>query len=335
LPYPPDGPGRPVAWGPDHLSQAAPFEAVFIPPPRRKFRHRWWLHITLLALTLAFTTLVGAFHYHSFASQFGRVGPPLVLSWGILVNVGFLLPGLWYSLTLLAILGAHEMGHYLYCRKYNIDASLPYFIPAPIPLTGTLGAVIRIREPFPTRKVLFDIGVAGPIAGFVVLVPALVLGMWLSNLVPIPTGPGVFYMGEPLLFQWVAALKFGAIPSNQTINIHPMVFAAWFGMLATALNLLPFGQLDGGHITYASVGRWSTSISLATVATAILLTYNSSSWMFMTGMMVVMLVLFGPRHPRVLYEYERLPASRYAVAILALVIFIICFTPVPIDTLIQ
>lgn len=335
MPYPPVGPGRSPAWGPDDLPQSPPFETFFVPPPRPKFRHRWALHLVLLLLTLVFTTIVGAFHYHSFVSDFGRSGPALVLSWGMFVDPGFVLPGLWYSLTLLGILGAHEMGHYLYCRKYNIDATLPYFIPAPILLTGTLGAVIRIKEPFTTRKVLFDIGVAGPIAGFVVLVPALFAGMGLSTVVPMPTGPGVFYMGEPLLFQWAAALIFGAIPDAHTINIHPMVFAAWFGMLATALNLLPFGQLDGGHITYASVGRWSTPISLVTVGTAILLTYNSASWLFMTAMMVVMLFVFGARHPRVLYESEQLPASRYAVALLALVIFILCFTPVPIDTLIQ
>lgn len=334
MPYPPAGPG-PVSWGPDDLAQTPRFEAFFVPPPRPKFRHRWWLHIVLFLLTLVFTTIVGAFHYLSFASEFGRVGQPLVLSWGLFVSPGFLMPGLWYSLTLLGILGAHEMGHYLYCRKYNIDASLPYFLPAPILLTGTLGAVIRIKEPFTSRKVLFDIGVAGPIAGFVILVPALFIGMAMSSVVPVPTGPNVFYMGEPLLFQWAAALEFGPIAKDQTINIHPMVFAAWFGMLATALNLLPFGQLDGGHITYASVGRWSTPISLATVGTAILLTYNSASWMFMTIMMVLMLFAFGARHPRVLREHEPLPASRYAVAALALVIFIICFTPVPIDTLIQ
>jgi membrane-associated protease RseP (regulator of RpoE activity) len=333
LPYPPAGPR--ASWGPDDVTHAPRFEAFFVPAPRPKFRHRWWLHTVLFFLTLAFTTFVGAFHYHSFASEFGRVGAPLVLSWGLFVTPGFLFPGLWYSLTLLGILGAHEMGHYLYCRKYNIDATLPYFLPAPILLTGTLGAVIRIKEPFTSRKVLFDIGVAGPIAGFVVLVPALFLGMAMSSVVPEPTGSAVFYLGEPLLFQWAGVLEFGSIAKGQTVNMHPMLFAAWFGMLATALNLLPFGQLDGGHITYASVGRWSTPISLLTVGTAILLTYNSTSWMFMTVMMVLMLFVFGARHPRVLREHEPLPASRYAVAVLALVIFIVCFTPVPIDTLIQ
>jgi membrane-associated protease RseP (regulator of RpoE activity) len=287
------------------------------------------LHLLLFGLTLLFTTAAGGLHYHSYITEFGRQGPPL--SWWTLVDPN----GLWYSLTLLSILGAHEMGHYYFCRRYNVDATLPYFIPAPVPLTGTLGAVIKIREAFPTRTVLFDIGVGGPIAGFIVLVPALFLGMSMSEVVPVPTGDGVFYMGEPLLFKWAAALNFGPIAADQTINIHPMVFAAWFGLLATALNLLPFGQLDGGHITYATLGRWSTPISLATVGTAIVMTYNSSSWMFMTLMMVVMLLLLGPRHPRVLYEYEPLAPGRRLVALLALVIFIVCFTPVPIDTLIE
>lgn len=327
MPYPPVGPGRPVAWGPDDLPQPPAFEAFFVPAPPRKFQHRWWLHIGLFVLTLLSTTFLGAGHYLSYASEFGR--RPIEVGWGSLID------GLAYSLSILAILGAHEMGHYLACRRYNIDATLPYFLPAPVVLTGTLGAVIRIKEPFPTRKILFDIGVAGPIAGFIVIIPVLAYGMWMSSLVPVPTGPGVFYMGEPLLFKWAAALKFGPIPADQTINIHPMVFAAWFGMLATALNLLPFGQLDGGHITYAAVGRWSTQISLATVAIAVLLTINSWSWLFMTLMMLAMLYMLGPRHPKVLYESEPLPPSRYAVAVFALIMFILCFTAVPIDQLIQ
>lgn len=328
MPYPLDEPGRPVPAAP------LPYETFYVAAPRPKFRNRWGLHILLFALTLYFTTAAGALHYAAYRVAMGEA-----LSTDSLLALislpQYLITGLWYSLTMLAILGAHEFGHYYFCRRYNIDASLPYFIPAPLPLTGTLGAVIKIREAFPNRTALFDIGVAGPIAGFIVLVPALVLGLSLSTIVPMPTGDNVLYMGEPLLFQWVAKLIFGAIPENQTINIHPMVFAAWFGMLATALNLLPFGQLDGGHITYATLGRWATPISLATVVTAILLTYNSSSWMFMTLMMLVMLLLLGPRHPRVMYEYEPLARGRRIVAVFALVIFVICFTPVPIETFID
>jgi membrane-associated protease RseP (regulator of RpoE activity) len=321
LAYPLEDPGRRAPASP------LPIDTYYVPRVPRKFQNRLWLHVTLFVVTLLFTTAVGASHYLSYASEFGR--RPVAISWGSMID------GLWYSLTLLAILGSHEFGHYYYCRRYNVDATLPYFIPAPIPLTGTLGAIIKIREAFPTRTALFDIGVGGPIAGFIVLVPALFLGMSLSQVVPMPTGTTLYNLGEPLLFQWVARLQFGVLPADQTINMHPMVFAAWFGMLATALNLLPFGQLDGGHITYATLGRWAAPISLATVGTAIVLTYNSSSWMFMTVMMLIMLFLLGPRHPRVVYEYEPLAPGRWLVALLALVIFIICFTPVPIDIFVR
>ena len=308
-----------------------PFDASFVDPPRRrKFQSRLWLHLTLLLLTIASTTIAGALHYASFVSAFS--GLPDTMTLRVLLKT-FWLQGFWYSGTLLGILGAHEMGHYLLCRRYNVDASLPYFIPMPplFFLTGTLGAVIKIREAFPTRKVLFDIGVAGPIAGFVVLVPALFYGMTMSTVVREPTSGAVLFLGEPVLFKLAAWAVFGTVQQGYTVNIHPVVFAAWFGMLATALNLLPFGQLDGGHITYATLGRWSTPISVATVATAIGMTFISVSWLVMTVMMLVMLVLLGPRHPRVIYEYESLDATRNMVAVFALVMFILCFTPVPIQ----
>jgi membrane-associated protease RseP (regulator of RpoE activity) len=276
-------------------------------------------------LTLGSTTLTGACHYLSFVSDFSR--QPVTLNFATLI-----LNGLWYSGTLLAILAAHEFGHYYLCRRYNVDATLPYFIPAPLPLTGTLGAVIRIREPFPTRAALFDIGVAGPIAGFIVLLPALFIGLALSRTAAEPPiSDNLLALGEPLLFQWATTIVFGTLPDGQTVNMHPMVFAAWFGMLATALNLLPFGQLDGGHITYAALRGWSTPLSLATVAGAIAMTYVSSSWIFMSAMMVVMLAVFGARHPRVIREYEALGRWRYLVALLALIMLIVCFTPSPIE----
>jgi membrane-associated protease RseP (regulator of RpoE activity) len=283
------------------------------------------LHVLLFVVTLISTTLAGAVHYHSFISQFDT--RQVDVYWGLLLQ------GFWYSGTLLGILGAHEMGHYLFCRRYNVDATLPYFIPMPplLFLTGTLGAVIKIREPFPNRTVLFDIGVAGPIAGFVLLVPALFFGMTISNVVPAPTEGSVLFLGEPLLFQWAMRAVFGTVQEGYTVNMHPMVFASWFGMLATALNLLPFGQLDGGHITYATLGRWSTPISIATVGTAVGMTFLSISWLLMTVMMVVMLAILGPRHPRVIYEHEPLGAGRNAIAVAALIIFILCFTPVPIE----
>jgi Predicted membrane-associated Zn-dependent proteases 1 len=283
------------------------------------------LHVLLLLLTIGTTTVAGALHYAAFASEFERrvVSPDLHL----------LLQGFWYSGTLLAILGAHEMGHYVFCRRYDVDASLPFFLPLPpfLFLTGTLGAVIKIREAFPSRKVLFDIGIAGPIAGFALLVPALFYGMTLSNIVPAPTEGTVFSLGEPLLFRWATRLVFGTIQDGYTVNMHPMVFAAWFGMLATALNLLPFGQLDGGHITYATLGRVSVPISLATVGSCVVMTFLSTSWMFMTVMMLVMLFMLGPRHPRVIYEHEPLGSGRIALAVFALVMLVLCFTATPIE----
>jgi membrane-associated protease RseP (regulator of RpoE activity) len=312
LAFPPEGSG---GLAPE------PFSPTYAVPLRpRRFQHSWSRHVLLFLLTLATTTIVGADHYRAFAQDFGSREVPFNL-----------LTGFWYSATLLLILGAHEMGHYLYCRRYQVDATLPYFLPAPLPLTGTLGAVIRIREPFPTRTVIFDIGVAGPIAGFIVLVPALFVGLGLSEVLPMPADSFGLSLGEPLLFQWAAGLVIGPVKDGYGLNAHPMVFAAWFGMLATALNLLPFGQLDGGHITYATLGRLSTPISIATVAAAIAMTFVSTSWLFMTLMMLVMLLVLGPRHPRVLDEYEPLGPGRRLVAVIALLILAVCFTPVPIE----
>lgn len=295
-----------------------------VPPPPRRFQNAWRKHILLFLATLACTTLAGAAFFHAFLSDFSRQPAPTDL-WYLGLN------GLWYSGTLLLILGAHELGHYAFCRYYDVDASLPYFIPMPIVFTGTMGAVIRIREPFPNKTALFDVGVAGPIAGFVVLVPALFAGLLMSHTTTMPTGGNLMYLGEPLLFQWAASAVFGALPPDQTINMHPMVFAAWFGMFATALNLLPFGQLDGGHVTYATLDRWSTPLSLATVGAAIVMTFVSPSWLVMTIMMVLMLLLLGPRHPRVIDEDAPLASGRRLIALAALGMLIICFTPIPIE----
>lgn len=299
----------------------------FIPPEDRPRKSKRWKHIALFAATFVTTTIVGALHYASFTTDFGR--SPLHVSWWLLAG------GLWYSLGVLAILGAHEMGHYLACRYYRLNASLPYFLPFLLPFdgfqTGTLGAVIRIRSAFATRPVLFDVGVAGPIAGFVVLVPVLFMGLAMSEILPLPTSGGGVYLGEPLLFQWATRLVLGPVQDGFGLNAHPMVFASWFGMLATALNLLPFGQLDGGHITYAALRRMSTPISIVTVGTAVVMTFISTSWLFLTVMMVVMLAVLGPRHPRVIYEDEPLGPGRLLLAVGALVILALCFTPVPIE----
>jgi membrane-associated protease RseP (regulator of RpoE activity) len=275
-------------------------------------------------LTVGTTTVLGVEHYLSFVSDFGTRQ--------VVISRWVLLPALGYSAAVLGILGAHEMGHYLACRRYQVDATLPFFLPFPS-LSGTLGAVIKIREAFPNRTILFDIAIAGPIGGFVVLLPLLFWGMSLSNVLHVPPQMNGWSLGEPLLFRFAEWVTFGHIPDGYSVNIHPIVFAAWFGMLATAWNLLPFGQLDGGHLTYATLGDSSRYFSLATVGAAVGMSFVSYSWVAMTVMMVAMLFLLGPRHPRVIEEYLPLGPRRHALAIFALIMLIVCFTPVPLDPL--
>ncbi len=288
----------------------------------RRFHHRWWLHILLFLLTVATTSDIGRGYYASFLAGLRPLGE--------LTHVS-ILQGLTFSGAILGILGAHEMGHYLACRYYDVDCTLPYFLPFPfLSISGTLGAVIKIRQMFPSRKALFDIGVAGPIAGFVVLVPILVAAVHFSTLVTAVKPPsGTVYFGEPLLFKALVWLRFGTVGDAYDINLHPIGFAAWFGMLATSWNLLPFGQLDGGHLTYATLGERSRYVSLVTVAGAVVMCVISISWVVMTLMMLAMLYFLGSRHPRVWNEYEPLGRGRVAVAIFAVIMFVLCFMPVP------
>jgi membrane-associated protease RseP (regulator of RpoE activity) len=303
---------------------------VVVWQPRRKFQDRVWLHLLLFALTVVTTTFAGVDHWLSYTFTLTDPTPPAL-------SIGLIAHGLWFSATVLAILGCHELGHYFACRYYDVDASLPFFIPVPIILTGTMGAFIRIREPIQQKRMLFDIGIAGPIAGFVVAVPLLLVGIAMSRLAadynPADLPPGVisYSLGEPLLFKGVALLFWGTPPAGYSINMHPIAFGAWFGLLATALNLFPIGQLDGGHISYSVFGpRWSTYVTFATVGAAVALAFTASSWIVWTGLIVVMLIMFGPKHPRVIDEDAPLDRRRLLLALFALVMFIVCFTPSPI-----
>ena len=293
--------------------------------PSPAHRDRVWLHVLLFLTTFAATTMVGAGFYLNFLSDLGwrRVTPP---------TSTLLIGGLWYSVPALLILGCHEMGHYFACRYYRISATLPFFIPAPIvSLFGTLGAVIRIREPLRTKRILFDVGVAGPLAGFVVLVPALILGIrWSEVMRQPPPSPAGIDLGEPMLFQLVTRLTFGPIPDGYTLNAHPMAFASIFGLLATALNLFPIAQLDGGHISYAVLGAKSTIVTIVMVGVAIFLATTSTSWIVWTGLLITMIATLGPRHPPTLYDDEPLDAKRVWLAALAMLILVLCFTPAPI-----
>lgn len=288
------------------------------PEPRTRY-------VVLFLATLLTTTYVGTGHYAFFLSGFSS--QPLNLAW-----TSLLLKGLWYSVPVLAILGCHEFGHYYACRFYRVDASLPYFLPAPVLFTGTFGAVIRIRQPLPSKRALFDIGIAGPIAGFVVAVPLLLLGAYLSRVVPVPEAVegGVYELGEPLLFKLAMWVTFGSVPDGSTVIMHPIAFAAWFGLLATALNLLPIGQLDGGHISYAVLGHRSAYVTLATMACVVGLVFVSTTWVVWSILTMGMLFAFGYRHPPVWDEHVPLDSGRLWLAAFAVVMFVLCFTPAPI-----
>jgi len=324
------GPSSPTELPDVHLEAEPPSrEFVYVmPASHRRAPEPIWRYLALFLLTVVSTTLAGASHYESFYVGFTAAEVPFS-NWELVVR------GLWYSVSILAILGAHEFGHYYACRYYKVDASLPYFLPMPFVLTGTLGAFIRIRQQVPGKRELFDIGIAGPIAGFLVALPVLMVGMYLSRVVEIPkdfAGP-VFELGEPLLFKAASWLTFGPVADGYTVNMHPMAFAAWFGMLATALNLFPMGQLDGGHVSYAVLGRWSTAITIGTVVCLIGLSFVSSSWIVWTVLTVSMLVAFGPRHPRTYDEHIPLDGTRMWLAVFALLMFVLCFSPAPIEPL--
>lgn len=313
-PFPPPAPGD--------------FEPYYVPPPVPR-RDRVWLHTVLLLLTVVTTVFVGGLHYFAydlgFSTPADRVTPPSFSA------LSFYLNGLWYSASILAILGCHEMGHYMACRQYNVDATLPFFLPAPLPLTGTFGAFIRIRSRIPSKKALFDIAIAGPLGGFFVAVPTLFIGLMLSKVEPVPEAFEGMELGEPLLFRAAAWLVFGDLPDGMSINMHPMAFAAWFGLLATALNLFPISQLDGGHISHAVLGRKASFVTLAMIVGAIGLTFLSSSWIVWTVLLVVMVFAMGPHHPPTLDEETPLDPQRRRLALVALVMLIVCFTPVPIE----
>lgn len=242
--------------------------------------------------------------------------------------------GMWFSIPALVILGSHELGHYFACRYYRIPATLPYFTPVPGTLLGTVGAVIRMGMPL-TRKALFDVGIAGPIAGFLVLLPFAIYGVSASFVItfPVHAGRDLMNFGDPLLLTQLQHWFFGELTGNRMLVMHPTGFAVWFGLLATALNLFPAGQLDGGHIVYALVGRTSRYVTLVSIAVLLCLTvFVSYSWALWTGLLVVMTYLSGLAHPPVADEgYGSIGRARLALSVFAVVMFILCFTPVPIS----
>ena len=314
--------GPPPAPFPFDPTNGAGHTPAFKPKPRPR---RLWLHLLLFGLTCLTTTAVGAQMAHNFKNNLpGFTADDLMVMGRVLTEPARLLQGLPFSFTLLFILLAHEMGHYLACRYYRISATLPFFIPAPT-LIGTLGAFIRIKSPIYTRRALFDIGIAGPLAGFVFLLPALAIGLAYSKASPGIAERGELIFGIPAMQSLLASLVFPGVASSD-IALHPVARAAWVGLLATALNLLPIGQLDGGHILYSFVGKRHKMLSrlfaLCLVPLGLLFSYSWLVW-------AALLLLLGMRHP-VIHDSSKLGAGRVKLGLLALCVFLLSFSLTPV-----
>lgn len=307
---------------------------------RPRPRERWWLHLLLLVGTVVTATLAGA----GLAD-----GDPLrmvgVSAGGLAIPVptrltpASLAPGLWFSLPLLLILGGHELGHYALARRHGMDVSPPYFIPVPpaISLIGTLGAFIRLRSPLLNRAVLLDMGAAGPLVGFVLSLPAVFLGLLLSgratNMPPEVTAHVGFVvdnqyqaMGESLAFMALRALT--PLRGAGFVDLHPLAMAGWMGLFFTALNLIPVGQLDGGHVVYSLSRRAHRMAGFATLGLLVALSTVWVGWL----MWAVLILAVGRgrvAHPPVFDPDFRLNGPRRAVAWACIVIFVLTFVPVP------
>ncbi len=302
------------------------------PPPQRVRRRPLWPALILFLLTVISTLAVGA----EFARSYAANQEPFSENENLLTTIvapyehpSMLLLGVPFSFTLLGILFTHEMGHYVACKIHGIDVSYPYFIPAPT-LIGTFGAFIRIRSPITTRRALFDVGISGPVAGFVIAVPAMAWAVAHSRVVPgVELNAPLIFGNAPLTRLFIDLFHPNVNPSWVLLN--PVGMAAWVGFFATALNLLPVWQLDGGHIVYSLTSRWHHRISLAVAGS--LLVFGAVQqwyglWIFWGGLLLVLSLRF--RHPPVYDYWQPLDPARRAWAFAALAIFIACFTLWPV-----
>jgi membrane-associated protease RseP (regulator of RpoE activity) len=299
-------------------------------------RQRYWLHCLLFLLTCFTTLIMGARMQYNFAHNQPALSvgddslPYFPANW-LFTNPARVLAGLPFAAALMLFFMAHEMGHYLYCRRYGIYATLPFFIPMPTPI-GTMGAVILIRSPIRSRTALFDIGIAGPIAGFLVAVTTLVISLGWSRPMPAQIIAPDIEFGYPLIFHLAHGVlsvlnpagMIAGVPLNRVL-LHPVAIAAWVGMLATALNLLPGGQLDGGHIVYSISPRVHHFVSRATILVLLPMAY-----FFWTGWIVwaILLQLSSLRHPQVA-EWPRVSGVRAALTLFALFMLVFTLTPAP------
>ncbi len=292
-----------------------------LPEPRT--RERYWLYALLFATTVFTTTAVGAAMQIDFERNLPFDAERFFSMWlWFWRHPAALLQGLPFSLTLLAILLSHEFGHYLAARYHRVDASLPYFLPSPF--LGTFGAFIRVRSPIFTKRALFDIGVSGPIAGFLVLLPVLSIGLAFSKIIPGIADQGSLVFGIPPLLRLMESLIFPGVPAA-SICLHPVARAAWVGIFTTALNLLPIGQLDGGHIFYSF---FPNRHKLVSRIFAILLLPLMHFWWVWGAWAVVMLWL-GRYHPMI-EDPSPMSAGRRKLGWVAAAIFILCFMYQPV-----
>jgi membrane-associated protease RseP (regulator of RpoE activity) len=287
------------------------------------------LSLFLFVLTMISTLAVGREFCVSYAQNrapFAGINNPYAPTFQALIHPRLLLGGIPFAFTLIGILLAHELGHYFTCRYYRIDASYPYFLPAPT-IIGTFGAFIRIRSPIINRKALFDVGFSGPLVGFIVAVPVLAYGVYISKIVPgIQSSAAVVFGSPPLMKFFLELFHPGIRESN--ILLSPIALAAWVGLLVTAINLLPVGQLDGGHIVYSVTSRYHRLISpLFGIGLLIMGVAYWHDWV----VFALLLLLLGFRHPPLIDVWTPLDAKRRAWAVFALIMFFLCFTPTPLS----
>ncbi len=270
------------------------------------------IHIVLFVVTFITTAMAGAF----------QVGADP------LSDPGSIRAGFPFAITLLSILLIHELGHYVLSRVHGVRATLPYFIPAPPVFIGTFGAFIRMKSPPETRRALFDVGAAGPWAGLFVAIPAVLIGLRLSEVRPLGMHEGGLVLGDSILFSFLTRLALGTTPEDATIVLHPIALAGWFGLFVTFLNLLPVGQLDGGHVIYAMFGRWHRWIARVFLGVIAVLGFEGWQGWFVW---VVLLMLIGVDHPPTMDTWTPLDARRRLGAWLTIGAFIVTFMAEPLS----
>ena len=313
----------------------APEVNAWEPPPDpywenlevRRRRKSLAIAILLFALTLISTLAVGAQYATSYASGQSPDFDDFFSTYAsLLAHPQLLLAGIPFAFTLIGILLAHELGHFFMCRYYGISASYPYFLPAPT-LIGTLGAFISIRSPIYNRKALFDVGLAGPVIGFLCAIPALAIAIVYSKVAPFSDAQASVVFGQPLVMRMIAAALRPDVAHGDLL-LHPVGRAAWVGLFATSLNLLPGGQLDGGHILYAVASKFHRKITL--LVALLLIPLGLFLWRGWILWSIVLLAI-GFRHPPLLNRWEKIDRARLVWAAVAVLIFVLCFMPMPVQ----